>query len=57
MPELPEVDTVRMGLAPAMEGQRFTKVEVRRRDLRWRLPKDFAKRLEGQKVLGLGRRA
>jgi len=57
MPELPEVETVRMGLAPAMEGQRFTKVEVRRRDLRWRLPKDFAKRLEGQKVLGLGRRA
>jgi formamidopyrimidine-DNA glycosylase len=57
MPELPEVETVRVGLAPAMEGLRFTKVEVRRRDLRWPLPKDFAKRLEGQKVLGLGRRA
>jgi formamidopyrimidine-DNA glycosylase len=57
MPELPEVETVRRGLAPAMEGARFKKVEVRRPDLRWRLPKDFAKRLEGQKVEGLGRRA
>src|SRR5262249_43480289 len=57
MPELPEVETVRRGLAPAMEGARFTKVEARRRDLRWPLPKDFAARLEGQKVEGLGRRA
>jgi formamidopyrimidine-DNA glycosylase len=57
MPELPEVETVRMGLAPAMEGARFAKVDVRRRDLRWPLPKDFAKRLEGQTVEGLGRRA
>jgi formamidopyrimidine-DNA glycosylase len=57
MPELPEVETVRRGLAPAMEGARFKKVEVRRPDLRWKLPKDFAKRLEGQKVEGLGRRA
>jgi len=57
MPELPEVETVRRGLAPAMEGARFKRVEVRRPDLRWALPKDFAKRLEGQKVEGLGRRA
>src|SRR6202166_1621146 len=57
MPELPEVETVRRGLAPAMEGARFTRVEARRRDLRWPLPKDFAKRLEGQTVEGLGRRA
>jgi formamidopyrimidine-DNA glycosylase len=57
MPELPEVETVRRGLAPAMEGARFKTVEVRRPDLRWRLPKDFAKRLEGQTVEGLGRRA
>jgi formamidopyrimidine-DNA glycosylase len=57
MPELPEVETVRRGLAPAMEGERFKAVEVRRGDLRWPLPKDFAKRLEGQKVEGLGRRA
>jgi formamidopyrimidine-DNA glycosylase len=57
MPELPEVETVRRGLAPAMEGQRFKQVEVRRGDLRWPLPKDFAKRLQGLKVEGLGRRA
>jgi formamidopyrimidine-DNA glycosylase len=40
-----------------MEGARFKKVEVRRRDLRWPLPRDFAKRLEGQRVEGVGRRA
>jgi formamidopyrimidine-DNA glycosylase len=57
MPELPEVETVRMGLAPAMEGARFKQVEVRQRRLRWPLPKDFEKRLQGQKVEGLGRRA
>jgi len=57
MPELPEVETVRRGLAPAMEGARFAKVEARRGDLRWPLPKDFAARLEGQRVEGLGRRA
>jgi len=57
MPELPEVETVRRGLAPAMEGARFTRVEARRRDLRWPLPKDFAKRLQGTMVDGLGRRA
>jgi len=57
MPELPEVETVRRGLAPVMEGARFTHVEARRGDLRWPLPKDFAARLEGQTVTGLGRRA
>jgi len=57
MPELPEVETVRRGLAPAMEGARFKKVEARRKDLRWPLPKDFVARLEGKTVEGLGRRA
>jgi len=57
MPELPEVETVRRGLAPAMEGARFTKIEVHRGDLRWPLPKDFAQRLQGKTVSGLGRRA
>jgi formamidopyrimidine-DNA glycosylase len=57
MPELPEVETVRRGLAPAMEGARFRKVEARRKDLRFPLPKDFGKRLEGQTVNSLGRRA
>src|SRR5882757_9613602 len=57
MPELPEVETVRRGLAPVMEGARFDAVEARRGDLRWPLPKDFVARLEGQTVTGLGRRA
>jgi len=57
MPELPEVETVRRGLAPAMEGARFTKVEVHRGDLRWPLPKDFAQRIKVKTVTGLGRRA
>src|ERR1700720_910150 len=57
MPELPEVETVRRGLAPVMEGARFAKVVAHRRDLRWPLPKDFAARLEGRTVVGLGRRA
>ncbi len=57
MPELPEVETVRRGLQPAMEGARFTKVEVRDRRLRWPLARDFEKRIKGQKVEGLGRRA
>jgi formamidopyrimidine-DNA glycosylase len=57
MPELPEVETVRMGLAPAMEGARFAKVEVRDRRLRWPIAKGFEKRLQGQTVEGLGRRA
>ncbi len=57
MPELPEVETVRRGLQPVMEGARFERVEARRGDLRWPLPVDFVKRLEGQTVTGLGRRA
>ena len=57
MPELPEVETVRRGLAPAMEDARFDDVVAHRGDLRWPLPRDFAARLKGQKVVGLGRRA
>ena len=57
MPELPEVETVRRGLQPALEGARFDHVLARRPDLRWPLPKDFVQRLEGTTVKGLGRRA
>ena len=57
MPELPEVETVRRGLAPVMEGAKFVAVEARRLDLRWPLPNDFAKRLTGRRVERLGRRA
>jgi formamidopyrimidine-DNA glycosylase len=57
VPELPEVETVRRGLQTAMEGAAFARVEVRDRRLRWPIAKDFAKRLTGQTVEGLGRRA
>src|SRR5258707_2436942 len=57
MPELPEVEPVRRGLQPVMEGARIVKAEARRGDLRRPLPKDFVKRLEGRSVSGLGRRA
>jgi len=56
MPELPEVETVRRGLQPVMEGARFEKVEAHRGDLRWPLPKDFVRQLERKTVAGLGRR-
>src|SRR5579859_7608473 len=57
MPELPEVETVRRGLQPAMEGAKIVKAEVRRKDLRFAFQKDFVNRLEGQTVTVLGRRA
>jgi len=57
MPELPEVETVRRGLEAAMDGERITRVEIRRPDLRWPLAKDFAQRLHGKRVIGIGRRA
>jgi len=57
MPELPEVETVRRGLIPAMEGVRIARVTAHRGDLRFPLQKDFAARLDGRKVTGLGRRA
>src|ERR1700710_2830259 len=57
MPELPEVETVRRGLQPAMEGSKIVKAETHRKDLRFPFQKDFIARLEGQTVTGLGRRA
>jgi len=57
MPELPEVETVRLGLEPVLRGARFTRVEQRRRDLRFPLPERFAQRLTGRKVVKVGRRA
>jgi formamidopyrimidine-DNA glycosylase len=57
MPELPEVETVRRGLQPAMEGSKIVHAEIRRKDLRFPFQKDFVTRLEGQTVTGLGRRA
>ena len=57
MPELPEVETVRRGLQPVMEGSKIVTAEVRRKDLRFAFQKDFVARLTGQTVTGLGRRA
>ncbi|MEL6686656.1 MAG: DNA-formamidopyrimidine glycosylase family protein, partial [Pseudomonadota bacterium] len=41
MPELPEVETVRRGLAPVLEGRRITRVQLNRPDLRFPFPGDF----------------
>ena len=57
MPELPEVETVRRGLEPAMVGARLLAVEQRRPDLRFPFPERFTERLAGQEVTALGRRA
>jgi formamidopyrimidine-DNA glycosylase len=57
MPELPEVETVRSGLAPVLEGARLARVEARRPDLRFPLPKDFVQLLTGATIARLTRRA
>jgi formamidopyrimidine-DNA glycosylase len=57
MPELPEVETVRRGLAPVMEGARLIKVRLGRPDLRFKFPERFADRLTGRTITALGRRA
>lgn len=57
MPELPEVETVRRGLEPAMTGNRIAKATVNRPDLRWPLPDRMAERLTGRIVLALRRRS
>jgi formamidopyrimidine-DNA glycosylase len=57
MPELPEVETVRRGLQPVLEGARIARVEARRPDLRFPFPDRFAERLAGKTVTALGRRA
>jgi formamidopyrimidine-DNA glycosylase len=57
VPELPEVETVRRGLAPVMEGRRLARVIQNRADLRWPLPERFAARLTGRRVERLGRRS
>ncbi|MGR3455560.1 bifunctional DNA-formamidopyrimidine glycosylase/DNA-(apurinic or apyrimidinic site) lyase [Pseudooceanicola sp.] len=57
MPELPEVETVRRGLTPVMEGAVIEKAAVNRPDLRWPFPERMAERLEGQRVERLRRRS
>ena len=57
MPELPEVETVRRGLLPAMEGRTILAADIRRPDLRFPFPERMAERLTGARVLGLRRRS
>ena len=57
MPELPEVETVRRGLAPVMEGRRIVRAQVNRPDLRWPFPERMADRLTGARVERLRRRS
>lgn len=57
MPELPEVETVRRGLVPVMEGHVIARAEVRREGLRFLFPERMAERLTGARVSGLGRRS
>jgi formamidopyrimidine-DNA glycosylase len=57
MPELPEVETVRIGLAPVMEGIKVARLVQRRPDLRFPFPENFAQRLEGRTITRLARRA
>ena len=57
MPELPEVETLMRGLAPALVGARIERVEQRRANLRFAFPERFVARLEGARVARLGRRA
>ena len=57
MPELPEVEIIRRGLASAMEGASFDAVTLNRSDLRFPFEADFAKRLLSERVSRLGRRA
>lgn len=57
MPELPEVETVRRGLAPALVGRRIKRARTKRADLRFPFPPRFAARLSGRRVDALERRA
>lgn len=56
MPELPEVETTRLGLLPAVQGQRVASVTVRDRRLRWPIPKKLAQQLIGKTVIDIARR-
>src|SRR6478736_7626109 len=57
MPELPEVETTRRGLAPHLANRRITGVVLRRPDLRWPIPPEIAALLPGETILDVRRRA
>ncbi|NYZ63386.1 bifunctional DNA-formamidopyrimidine glycosylase/DNA-(apurinic or apyrimidinic site) lyase [Luteimonas deserti] len=57
MPELPEVETTRAGLAPHLAGRTITAVQLRRPDLRWPIPPEVTSLLPGQRIETIRRRA
>jgi formamidopyrimidine-DNA glycosylase len=57
MPELPEVETTRAGLAPHLVGRTVTGVTLRRKALRWAIPPTIRKQLPGERILAVRRRA
>lgn len=57
MPELPEVETTRLGIAPHCEGQTIVGVTVRNGSLRWPVPADLGERLRAQVIRSIDRRA
>ena len=57
MPELPEVETVKRGLEPALLGHRFARIELRRKDLRFPFPQGMAEAMQGAVVEAMERRA
>lgn len=57
MPELPEVETVRRGLLPVLEGKMIARAQAYRPDLRFPLPKDLSDAVSGSTVVGIERRA
>ena len=57
MPELPEVETTRRGIAPHIEGQRISDVVVRHHQLRWPVPQGLKKKLSGSRINNVSRRA
>jgi len=57
MPELPEVETTRQGLAPHLHGRQIAEVVLRRPDLRWPIPREIALQLPGERILAVQRRA
>lgn len=56
MPELPEVETTRRGIAPFIEGRTICRVDIRENRLRWEVPPDLSQRLLEQKILRVNRR-
>lgn len=57
MPELPEVETIRRGIAPLIEGKTITRVVVRERRMRWPVPVSLGKKITGERIVSISRRA